>query len=255
MPSLLFIHGASCDSRIWSMGFMQHFQQHHYVCDAIDLPGHGRAAAAGSVDTFGMDDYVAAIRRASHDLPAPLILVGHSMGGYVAQKFILAGGEAAALVLMASAPPQGMARELCNFVLRHPVLALRLDLSGGRGNRDARLRRVRGMLLTAHTPDAVVAAVADQLQPESPLAMRQLGMESLPNLPISIPLMVQAGAQDRLISLRAARTMARRYGTEVRVHPDMAHMLQVEPGWETVADEILQFLRQHFGSHHAAATG
>lgn len=37
---------------------------------------------------------------------------------------------------------------------------------------------------------------------------------------------------------------ARRYGTEAVVFPNMAHDMMLEKDWQSVADRILQFLKE-----------
>ena len=252
MPPLLFIHGASCDARVWQFGFLAEFTRRGFRCHAINLPGHGVQPLPTDFSRLGIDDYARAVDRAVAACAEPPILVGHSLGGYLAQKHVLAGRPAQGLVLLASAPPQGMAREVLSFLFHHPLLALRLDLAGGRGRLAARRARVRGMLLTAQTPDSVVDTVAGLLQPESPLAFRQLATQTLAARPVPVPVLVLAGGQDRLISVAASRAMAQRYGVHAHVYPDMAHMLPLEPGWQGVSADILDFLAAHFP---AAASG
>ncbi len=254
MPPLIFIHGASCSARVWQGGFLQAFRERGHACQAIDLPGHHDRLSSEQLDRFGLADYVAAIDTLARQCAQPPVLIGHSMGGYLAQRYVLEGGRAAGLVLLAAAPPQGMARELLNFALRHPLLAFRLDLSGGRGKRDARLNRVRGMLCTEQTPQDVVASIADQLQPESARALRELSLQSLPARPLPIPLLIHAGGRDPLISVGATRAMAQRYGVTAHVHADMAHMLQMEPGWQGIAQSALAFLDANFGQSASGAT-
>jgi non-heme chloroperoxidase len=239
---VLFIHGASCDARIWRNGFLQSFEHRGWRCRAIDLPGHGMLRADGAGHALGLADYARAIAEAVDDWREPPILIGHSMGGYLAQQHVLSGGRACAVVLLASAPPQGMLRDALGFLLRHPALALRLDLAGGRGDRNSRLRRVRSMLMTEATPTETVAQVADLLQPESLRAIRELGMVRLPARPLAIPLLAVAGGQDRLIGVGSQRAMAKRYGISLQVFAAMGHMLPVEPGWQQIADTVCDFL-------------
>jgi pimeloyl-ACP methyl ester carboxylesterase len=254
LPPLIFIHGASCDRRVWQFGFLQEFARRGWNCRAIDLPGHGALRIGADLHRLRLDDYVDAIAAAVAECAEPPVLIGHSMGGYLAQRFVLEGGRAQAMVLLASAPPQGMVREILSFALHHPLLAFRLDLAGGHGELDARMARARGMMMTEQTPDAIVAAVAELLQPESTLALRDLSLQSLPAQPLSIPLMCIAGALDRLVSVEASRAMARLYGVEAQIQPGMAHMLQVEPGWERISLDILGFLRAYFPARDSGAT-
>ena len=79
-PTLILVHGWSCDSRYWRKQ-LAHFTTRHRVV-TVDLAGHGHSGA-------GREDYT--MRSFGEDVRAvadavggdQLILVGHSMGGLV----------------------------------------------------------------------------------------------------------------------------------------------------------------------------
>ncbi len=242
-PPIIFLHGAHSDARVWQAGFLQSFEQRGWTCHALDLPGHGRRRDECALEDLGLADYVRAVRAAVDACDQPPVLVGHSMGGFLAQDFLLSGGQASALALLASAPPQGMARDIMAFAFRHPMLALRMEFPGSETT-EGRLRRIRATLMTEATPDHTVAWVVDQLQRESPRAVRELGMHSLHARPLDLPVLAIAGGQDKLIGLESQRAMAKAYGVPLQVHADMGHMLSLEPGWQQVADEVAAFLDQ-----------
>ncbi|MDE3010866.1 MAG: alpha/beta fold hydrolase [Pseudomonadota bacterium] len=240
---LLFIHGAHSDSRVWHQGFLHSFERRGLACQALDLPGHGARCRERPVEQLRLADYASDLRHAAAALGQPPVLVGHSMGGYLAQDFVLSGGRAAALVLLASAPPQGMARDLLAFALRHPWLAMRMEYPG-RETGLQRRQRIRASLMGPATPDATVDWVEGFLQRESPHALRELGMHALPARPLEIPVFIAAGAKDKLFALGTQRGIARAYGVPLHVEAAMGHMLPLEPGWPQLADAIAGFLDQ-----------
>ncbi len=79
-PTLVFVHGWSCDARYWREQ-LPYFSKNHRVV-ALDLAGHGHSGSARSQYTmklFGED--VRAVTEASGS--SKVILIGHSMGGTV----------------------------------------------------------------------------------------------------------------------------------------------------------------------------
>jgi pimeloyl-ACP methyl ester carboxylesterase len=79
-PTLVFVHGWSCDSRYWQAQ-LPHFTKNHRVL-TLDLAGHGHSGMTRSQYTmlaFGED--VQAVTEAAGS--KKVILIGHSMGGAV----------------------------------------------------------------------------------------------------------------------------------------------------------------------------
>jgi pimeloyl-ACP methyl ester carboxylesterase len=59
-----------------------------------------------------MGDYLDDVQSATDSLGSQPVLIGHSMGGFIVQKY-LAKRRAPAAVLMASIPPQGVLGRHC----------------------------------------------------------------------------------------------------------------------------------------------
>lgn len=57
------------------------------------------------------------------------------------------------------------------------------------------------------------------------------------------PLLVLAAEKARVFSMVEERATAKAYHTEVHFFPDMAHDMMLEPGWQAVADKIIQWLK------------
>ncbi len=79
-PTLVFVHGWSCDARYWRAQ-LPHFAKNHRVV-TLDLAGHGHSGTTRSQYTmmaFGED--VRAVTEATGS--RSVILIGHSMGGSV----------------------------------------------------------------------------------------------------------------------------------------------------------------------------
>jgi len=97
-PLVVFTHGAGLDHREWEDTLSVVAQDYHVLC--WDVRGHGQSRPTGSPFT---------LKRATDDLLALLdavgveraILVGHSMGGNIAQEVIFrAPGRVQAAVLL-----------------------------------------------------------------------------------------------------------------------------------------------------------
>lgn len=79
-PTLVFIHGWSCDGRYWRAQ-APHFAQNHRTV-TIDLAGHGHSGLQR--DNYSMAAFGEDIRAVVEDIDAEqVVLIGHSMGGAV----------------------------------------------------------------------------------------------------------------------------------------------------------------------------
>ena len=105
-PPILMIHGAFCGP--WSLdGLKMKFQQAGYDVVVPCLRFHDAAAPPVALGTTGLADYAADLEEEIAALDAPPILVGHSMGGLLAQ-ILAARRPVRALVLLAPSAPWGV---------------------------------------------------------------------------------------------------------------------------------------------------
>lgn len=101
-PTLLFVHGLDSTSDVW--GPVIELLDDH-TCVTIDLPGHGRSAVSEDPDRYGRERLLTLFDEIIGDLRAPVVLVGHSLGGYLAMAYALTRPDAlAGLVLVSTGP-------------------------------------------------------------------------------------------------------------------------------------------------------
>jgi pimeloyl-ACP methyl ester carboxylesterase len=79
-PTLVFVHGWSCDSRYWQNQITVFSQKHKVV--VLDLAGHGHSGVER--DTFSMQAFGEDVKSVVDAIGSKnVILIGHSMGGAV----------------------------------------------------------------------------------------------------------------------------------------------------------------------------
>ncbi len=105
---LLLVHGAFGGAWTWAEHLMPYLARRGRHVAAVSLRGHGSSEGRDALATTALSDFATDLRRAVAAMPAPPVLVGHSLGGLLAQR-ALGGVAMRGLVLMGSLPPEGLA--------------------------------------------------------------------------------------------------------------------------------------------------
>jgi pimeloyl-ACP methyl ester carboxylesterase len=194
-------------------------------------------------------DYADALAAQIATLGERPILIGHSMGGLLAQM-LAARGLASALVLLAPAAPAGV------WAIGPTVLRSfwRILSTWGFWRKPARQSFEGACYSMLHlVPAPERRQVYDRFVPESGRAVFEIGLWMLDTRhaarvdasKVTCPMLVVAGREDRITPAWALRRVARRYVplATYRELDHHAHWLVGEPGWEAVADEVLTWLK------------
>lgn len=239
---ILFVHGMSHAAWCWAEHFLPYFARHGYVSHALSLRGHGGSEGRERLRWTSLNEYVSDVAQAAARMERPPVLVGHSMGGMVVQKY-LQSHAAPAAVLLASAPPQGVLQSTLRVALRHPLVFMKANLMMSMFPLVSAPPLVREALFSADMPEDKVMSYSSRLQDESYRAYLDMMGLSLPRPErVKTPILVMGAAADRLISPHEVEATARAYHTQAEVFPDMAHDMMLEARWQTVADRILEWL-------------
>jgi non-heme chloroperoxidase len=240
---LLFIHGAYTAAWCWEEHFLPFFAEAGYASYAVSLSGHGASRGRKHLDSLAIIDYAKDMREVAKTLPSPPALIGHSMGGFVAQKY-LERHSAPATVLMSSVPPQGLMASAVGIMFSKP--ALMTDLNNLMGGSGASMETLREALF--HQPIAVedLARYYKKSQRESHRAIWDMTLFNLPR-PLSVgkaPLLVLGAEFDHLIPVSLVEMTARSYGVKAEIFAGMGHGLMLERDWKKPAQRILDWLAE-----------
>jgi alpha-beta hydrolase superfamily lysophospholipase len=241
-PPLLFVHGAWHAAWCWDEHFLDWFAGRGYRAVALSLRGHGGSPAGMPVDALSIADYVADVRTVADGLPRRPVVVGHSMGGFVVQKY-LQSHDAPGGVLMASVSHTGMTRETLRLARLHPWRSLKATLTGNSRVLVETPDLVREIHFAATMPRARVLRHFERFQDESRRALREMHYHDLPRPErVTAPMLVLGAGDDALLRPERIRATARAYGTTAELFPGMAHDMMLEDGWAEVAERIHRWL-------------
>lgn len=236
---ILFVHGALHGAWAWQEHWMPAAAQRGWPTYAVPLRGHG-TDDGHPVHRWRLSDYEDDVMRAIVSLPAPPVLVGHSMGGVVVQR-VLRRYPARAAVLVASLPPYGALRTLARIARRHPTDLARL----------AALRPLRARpdyFFADRLPDAEARQLTDRMQEESVLAQLDLVLPRRHRRPVAdVPVLVLGGEEDALVDPVDVVRTAKAYGTQARLFRAMGHDLMLDAGWRAPFEIVLHWLEDTLG--------
>jgi pimeloyl-ACP methyl ester carboxylesterase len=242
------IHGAFCGPRSLD-GLKDRFEAAGYAVTAPCLRFHDENPPPAALGTTGLLDYAADLEEEIAALKAPPILVGHSMGGLLAQM-LAARNRVAALILLAPSAPWGVPPT----TLFEIGAAQAMHLHPGYWNKI--LEPSRDIAL-AHSLDKLPKHMRDEVFagfcPESGRATFEImnwGLDmkrasAVEADAVTCPLLFLTGGEDRINPpTTVARIAARHAGAEHVVYDGMGHWLIGEPGWERLAEKSLGWLKE-----------
>lgn len=248
-PPLVFVHGGYIHSGCWDVNFLPHFSRMGYHCHALDLSGHGASEGRDDLHDFDIDHYAADVAQLVAELPKPPVLIGHSMGALVVQRY-LEKGQAAALVMMAPVPTTGLTACSLQLNQRQPDF-LREAAYAVRGKYTA--NTVKVMREVYFSPDVSAeefAAFKPLVQDESSTAiaeMMALAMRPpMRNRP-KIPALVMGGELDAIFPSNLLHFTASGWNAETFVVPGAGHMIMMEPQWTAAATKIENWMARRLG--------
>ena len=239
---LLFLHGAFAGAWCWSKYFLPYFAEQGFRACAVSLRGHGGSPGRDRLDWLSISDYVHDLGEAVNTVGGDPVLIGHSMGGFVVQKY-LERSSAAGAVLMASVPPQGLLAASLTLAFSNPGLFADVNSMMHRGR--ASLATMQHALFANPVSMDELKIYYRLMQPESQRAMWDMTFFDLPHLRRERcpPMLVLGAERDILVPPSHAEQAARAYGVEAEIFPGMGHVMMLEADWQKVADRIIAWLR------------
>jgi pimeloyl-ACP methyl ester carboxylesterase len=233
-------HGAWC----WKQ-WQELFAQWGWESHAISLPGHAGSPAKRPVPLCTLDYYLKFLKQEVARLGKPPILMGHSMGGALAQWYLkYVGDDLPAAVLVAPWESHSAVRGYPRWVkFDFPGLLLATITCSARPfirtpQQAAKMLLSKGAI---YTPEEFHA----QLSPESLWVMVQHNPPFwVPPNRVKTPLLWLAGELDATISVEAERRSAAYYRADFILVKDAAHDIMLEHNYRETAGNIHNWLME-----------
>ncbi len=255
---ILLVHGAWHGAWCWDRGFMDRLAAAGHEAVALSLRGHGTSEGRSrfAMRLHGLAGYIEDVAGVADGLRSQPVLVGHSLGAFVVQRYLAEGRRARGGVLLAPMPHTGVLPFLLRLMRSDPIAVAKAFATltcrpiVGDAGRAARL------LFTPATVQAEVNHVFPSLGDESFRVFIELLRPSLNPLWAKVPVAVFAASADAVFTAEEIDATARAYGVAPVIFQNMGHDMMLDPAWPAVADRLIAWCTAlNQGVHNATVDG
>ena len=223
---------------------MPYFAKNGYASYALSLRGHGDSEGPKRFRWIRISDYVADVAQVVGQLPEMPVMVGHSMGGLVIQKY-LEEKAAPAAVLLASVPVKGVFRTTIRIARRHFLAFLKANVTWSLYPIIGKPELAREAFFSKDIPPDTLNGYFSLIQDESYMAFLDMMLFNLPNPEkVSTELLILGADDDAIFHPDEIEATAAAYGKKPEIFKGMAHDMMLEVGWQAVADRIIRWLNE-----------
>lgn len=250
--TIVMIHGMWGSGWYWE-NFKGFFESKGYRCVVPTLRYHDmdpNGVPDPRLGTTSLLDYAADLEKLIRELDMRPILMGHSMGGLLAQ-ILGSRGLAKALVLLTPASPRGIIA-LKPSVIKSFWSGLTTWGFWRKPFRQTFDEAVYSML--NQMPSESWKSIYDQFVYESGRAAFEIGFwlfdskgaARVDESKVTCPVLIIAGEKDRIVPVSITRKIAEKYKSvsTYKEFPDHSHWVVGEPGWQQIAEYIKEWLHQ-----------
>lgn len=240
---LLFLHGAYMSAWCWEAFFLPYFAAQGHPCYALSLRGHGNSEGKSHLNTSGIDDYVEDLQDLVDHLDIHPVLIGHSMGSLIIQKY-LEKRPAAPAILLAPVPLGGILPSALQLAYNNPWLLAQLNFLQMAGKSLLPFDYWRDMFFSSLIDEPVMRKFCNQLQMESPRALLDAAWMGLPGRrnPHQVPMLMIGARDDTFFTPEQIQRTAEAYQADYIVIEDAGHNLMLENNWQDCAQGITNWI-------------
>ena len=239
---LLFIHGMWHGAWCWDENFLPYFAEQGYPAAALSLRGH--AGSEGRISGSSIADYVSDVVQVAKTFETPPVIIGHSMGGFITQKY-LEKNRAPAGILLASVPPFGVWHGTWLVFKHSPLTLLKVMTQFRLAPVVATPEHTQWAFFSQGFPREQLLKHHAKLNDESfRMYLDLLGLNLARPRKVNAPVLVLGAENDAVVSNGDVHKTARAYNAQTEIFPNMAHDMMLESNWRLVAERILSWLKE-----------
>ncbi len=247
LPALVFIHGAWHGAWCWQEYFIPFFTKNGYECYSFDLPNHGEYKDKKNINKYSVKDYTNHLELAIKQINKPVVLIGHSMGGYIIQKY-LEKADCKAGILITPVPCKPIWRLFFKLLLMQPLAMLKMIVTLDPYQIVNSTEKATSLLFSEAMPYHKRVQFTKKLGRESfkVIVFDFLLSKIKRRKNLAIPLLVQCAGKDQIVSLEETKYTRRFQQADYQFFKEMAHDIMLDPKWKLSANAILSWLNNKF---------
>ncbi len=239
---ILFVHGMWHGAWCWDDLFMPYLAKKGCHVYALSLRGHGKSEGREKLRWSSIKDYVEDVHQIVEQIEDTPVLVGHSMGGFIVQKYLERYSVPSA-VLLAPVSSKGVLGATLRVLFNHPLLFLKANLTMSMYPLISTTARCKELFFSEGMSDQTVSRYHAQMQDEAYRAYLDMLLFNLPKISkIKTKMLVLGGEEDGVISPAEVKSTAESYNAELEMYSGMAHDMMLEKDWQKVADRLLSWM-------------
>lgn len=247
--TIVLVHGNFVNELTWK-SWKNYYEQKGYTVHTPTNPGHEgnpedlRKNEHPELAKTNFKDVVDHIVRLIDTLPERPLVIGHSMAGMAALKLTHLDKVSAAVSLN-GAPPKNVSPPFQTLKTVLPAFGF---FSGKKNYMGSKQWYDYAFFNTL--PDSEKETMFNKFAvPESFAVSRQLVFDPYSNIDFKkphTPILFIGGGKDHIFPAALTKTIAGKYShrdsvTDLKIYEDKSHFIAGEPGWEKVADDILNW--------------
>lgn len=236
---ILFVHGANHGAWCWNIHFLEYFFEKGFNVYSINLFNHGNSS---KLDNVSLDIFEEQLRDFIKKLNLDPILIAHSVGTAVVQKYIMKEStKCKVCILLAPVAPWGMKYDFFTKLVDGIFQKIKLFLYN--------LKVIKKYPVHLFVASDNITIDNCRFVPESNKVCKQCfkPLMDIYKKKYYFSILILGSRNDKVINKKTIYKMSEYYQAQYKIYENIGHDMMLDKGWDEVAKDIFDFLRLQGG--------